>query len=224
MTRQNYYMRRRRRRRRQVDGELIAQLVLNERKLQPRLGTRKLRVILNKSLVEAGVKAGRDRWFEELRQRGLLVKRKRREHPRTTQSRHALPVFTNLIKKRPVKKANEVWVADLTYVRTQEAFLYLALVTDKKSRKIVGYHCGPSLEATGCVQALEMALASLPRGARPIHHSDRGCQYCSHEYVQRLTDRGLKISMTETNHSAENALAERVNGILRGSTSWTANS
>ena len=215
MSRQNYYAKRRRRRRREVAGEVVAELVVQERKLQPRLGTRKLHVLLKKELAQAGVKIGRDRMFEELRARQLLVKKKPRQYPRTTNSRHSLPVFTNLVQGRQVNKANEVWAADLTYLRTADSFLYLALVTDIRSRKIVGYHCGDTLEAIGCIRALEMALQSLPRGAKPIHHSDRGCQYCSHEYVQRLRDRGMAVSMTQTNHSAENALAERVNGILK---------
>ena len=97
-----------------------------------------------------------------------------------------------------------------------EGFLYLALVTDKFSRKIVGYHCGDTLEAVGCVRALGMALKDLPAWAHPIHHSDQGSQYCCHEYVQALGLRGLTISMTVADHCAENALAERVNGILKG--------
>lgn len=216
LTRQNYYASRRRRRRRQVDGELIKQLVLQERAIQPRLGVRKLQVVLQEALVRADVKIGRDRLFEELRTRGLLIKRKPAQYARTTQSRHSLPVFRNLIKEREVSKANEVWVGDLTYLRAAGSFMYLALLTDKKSRKIVGYHCGDTLEAVGCIKALEMALADLPSGVKPIHHSDRGSQYCCHEYVSRLQGQGLQISMTETNHTAENALAERMNGILKG--------
>ena len=215
MSRQNYYARRRQRQRRQVEADLVAQLVVRERQLQPRLGTRKLRVLLQEELCQAGVQIGRDRMFEELRQRDLLVKPKAGVYVHTTNSRHGLPVFGNLIKEREFKRANEVWVGDLTYVRTREGFMYLSLLTDKHSRKIVGYHCGDSLEAWGCIQALEMALESLPAGARPIHHSDRGSQYCCREYVRRLEERGLPVSMTESNHSAENALAERVNGILK---------
>ena len=216
MSRQNYYAKRRRRRRREATGHVVAELVVKERQLQPRLGTRKLHVLLKEQLAQAGVRIGRDRMFEELRLRQLLVKKKRAPYPRTTDARHSLPVFTNLVKDRPVKKANQVWAADLTYVRTADSFLYLALVTDQSSRKIVGYHCGDTLEAIGCIRALEMALQHLPEGAKPIHHSDRGSQYCCHEYVQRLRDRGMAVSMTQTNHSAENALAERVNGILKG--------
>ena len=114
-----------------------------------------------------------------------------------------------------VSGPNQVWVSDLTYLRSQEGYLFLSLITDRMSRKIVGYHVGDSLEAEGCLKALEMALEGLPAGCRPIHHSDRGCQYNSHDYVAKLRAHGLEISMTEKDHCAENALAERMNGILK---------
>jgi len=167
MSRQNYYARRKQRERRQVDGDFVVELVLAQRKEQPRLGARKLQVLLKASLAEAGVKLGRDRFFEVLRERDLLVEPKRAEYPTTTDSYHCLPVFTNRIKDLEVKKPNEVWVGDLTYLRTDEGFVYLALLTDKMSRKIVGYHCGDTLEAEGCLQALDKALADLPQGALP---------------------------------------------------------
>jgi len=215
MTRQNYYARRRQRQRRQVDGELVAGLVQRERQLQPRLGTRKLHHLLKAELEEAGVGMGRDRLFEELRKRDLLLAALPARYPHTTQSYHNLPVFGNLVKDTAVERPNQVWVSYLSYLRTQEGYLYLALITDKYSRKIVGAHAGDSLEAVGCVQALEHALKQLPAGAGPIHHSDQGSQYCCHQYVKRLQARGLAISMTESNHCAENALAERMNGILK---------
>lgn len=216
LSRQNYYYRRSARQRHEVDAGLIKELVVSERRAQPRLGARKLHALLSSTLVQAGVKIGRDRLFEILRELELLVPPKRSESPRTTDSYHCLPVFTNRIKDFKLTKPNQVWVSDLTYIRTEEGFLYLALITDKMSRKIVGYHCGDTLEAEGCIQALDKALADLPSGAYPIHHSDQGTQYCCHQYVNRLSGRGLTISMTETNHCAENALAERVNGILKG--------
>jgi len=215
MSRQNYYARRKQRQRRAVEADLIAGLVQRERRLQPRLGTRKLHHMLKSELEQAGVRIGRDRMFEELRKRDLLLKPLPAEYPHTTQSYHNLPVFRNVIKDRPLQAANEVWVSDLSYLRTVEGFLYMALITDKFSRKIVGWHVGDSLEAVGCVRALERALADLPEGSRPIHHSDQGTQYCCHEYVNRLQERGLSISMTEFNHCADNALAERMNGILK---------
>lgn len=214
MSRQNYYAVRRLRKRREVDESLIAELVKRERRLQPRLGGRKLLHLLGPDLQEAGVEIGRDRFFEVLAEKDLLVVRKP-GRVYTTNSRHSLPVFHNLLKDREFTSPNQVWVSDLTYIRTDEGFLYAALITDKVSRKIVGEHIGDSLEAEGCLRALDMALADLPEGHHPIHHSDRGCQYCCHAYVDRLRECGLGISMTEVMHCYENALAERVNGILK---------
>jgi transposase InsO family protein len=214
MSRQNYYARRHRRHRRQIDAELVVALVQAERRRQPRLGGRKLLFLLRAQLTAAGVRLGRDRFFALLRSQGLLVERKR-GWPKTTNSRHSLPVFRNLVKDLEVTAPDQVWVSDLTYLRTEEGFLYAALITDKYSRKIVGRHVGDSLESIGCQQALAMALAGLPADRHPIHHSDRGCQYCCHDYVELLTRRGLSISMTEALHCYENALAERVNGILK---------
>jgi putative transposase len=213
MTRQNYYARRRQRR--QADGELVAALVIRERRQQPRLGGRKLQHRLKGELAQAGVRLGRDRLFEELRQRDLLLKPIRKTYPRTMQSYHNLPIFRNQLKELEITRPHEAWVSDLTYLRTREGFLYLALITDRYSRKVVGMHVGDTLEAVGCVGALEAALAQLPAGAKPIHHSDQGSQYCCHEYIGRLESHGLGISMTERNHCAENALAERMNGILK---------
>ena len=215
MSRQNYYAQRQRRQRQAVDADLIEELVLGERRLQPRLGGRKLYQLLQPELTAAGVQIGRDRFFEVLAQRDLLLEPQPAAHPCTTHSRHTLPVFTNRIKDLKLTGANQVWVSDITYLRTEEGFLYLALITDKFSRKIVGHHGGDTLETEGCLKALELALALLPEGARPIHHSDCGSQYCSHLYVHRLAEHNLGVSMTETDHCAENALAERINGILK---------
>lgn len=214
MSRQNYYAARRLRQRRHVDEAMILELVKQERRMQPRLGGRKLRYLLQADMREAGVSVGRDRFFELLAEHDLLVVRKPGA-PHTTNSRHCLPVFHNLLAGMTLNAPNEAWVSDLTYIRTEEGFLYAALITDAYSRKIVGAHIGDSLEAEGCLLALDQALSELPEGKHPIHHSDRGCQYCCHEYVNRLQDRGLAISMTEVMHCYENAMAERVNGILK---------
>ena len=214
MSRQNYYAARRLRQRRQIDEALVLELVRRERQVQPRLGGRKLLHLLQTDLEEAGVEVGRDRFFELLAEHDLLVAPKAGA-PHTTNSRHSLPVFHNLLVGMDVQAPNEAWVSDLTYIRTDEGFLFAALITDAYSRKIVGANIGDSLEAEGCLRALEQALGDLPVGKRPLHHSDRGCQYCCHEYVNRLQARGLAISMTEVMHCYENALAERVNGILK---------
>lgn len=199
-----------------MDEEVVLELVARERAVQPRLGTRKLLVCLQPELERAEVSIGRDRLFELLRVRGQLVERLRPEYPATTDSHHYLPVFTNRVKGLELTGSHQAWANDITFVRTREGFIYLSVITDMVSRKIVGYHCADTLEASGCRAALEMALAQLPPGAKPIHHSDRGCQYCSHEYVGRLLECGLTVSMTERDHCAENALAERMNGILKG--------
>ena len=215
MTPQNYYARRSVWHRQEVDVRLVLELVRAERRHQPRLGVRKLHHMIRVELKAAGVKMGRDRLFAELGQAGLLVERKAAEWPGTTNFNPNLPVFKNLIKRIEPSGRNQVWVADITYIRTQEAFMYLGLITDKWSRKIVGFHLGETLETGSPLKALAMALRGLKRGEMPIHHSDRGSQYASHVYVRQVRKAGLKMSMTEKNHSAENALAERVNGILK---------
>jgi transposase InsO family protein len=214
MSRQNYYAARRLRQRREIDESLIVELVRRERRVQPRLGGRKLLHLLRSEFSEAGVEIGRDRFFELLAESDLLVAPKPGV-PRTTNSRHSLPVFGNLLAGKVFSAPNEAWVSDLTYIRTDDGFLYAALITDAYSRKIVGAHIGDSLEAEGCLLALDQALMGLPAGKQPIHHSDRGCQYCCHEYVERLQARGVAISMTQVMHCYENAQAERVNGILK---------
>lgn len=215
MTPQNYYARRTVWCRAAVDVELLLELVRAERKEQPRLGVRKLYHLIQAELQEAGVKMGRDRLFEELGKAGLLVERKPSEWPKTTHFNPNLPVFKNLIKSRQLTRRNQVWVADITYIRTREGFMYLGLITDKWSRKIVGFHLGETLETGSCMKALAMAVKGLRSHEKPIHHSDRGSQYASHAYVKTVRKAGLTMSMTEKNHSAENAMAERVNGILK---------
>lgn len=214
MSRQNYYKTRRVRQRRQVDEALIKDLVLEERALQPRIGALKLHHVLRDKLIDAGISIGRDRFFDVLRNQKLFLVPLPKA-PRTTDSRHTLPVFTNLIKDMKLTAPNQVWVSDITYIRIFYGFMYLTIITDAFSRKIVGYHLSLTMTAADSLIALEMALRGLPEGVAPIHHTDRGSQYCSHVYVKRLTDCGFKISMTEQNHCAENAMAERVNGILK---------
>jgi transposase InsO family protein len=214
MSRQNYYARRRTRQRQAVDADLVVRLVRQERQVQPRLGGRKLLHLVGNQLRENKVEIGRDRFFGMLREHGLLLEPKP-ARPKTTNSRHSLPVFHNLIAGSTPTGPNQQLVSDLTYVRTDEGFLYAALITDRFSRKIVGSDIGDSLEAEGCLRALDAALLALPAGARPTHHSDRGSQYCCHLYVDRLQEAGLGISMTEQMHCYENAMAERLNGILK---------
>ena len=182
--------------------------ILTFRQLMPRVGGRKLL----RHLPELGI--GRDKFFDILRSHGLLVKR-RRKYAITTNSNHALPVYPNLLPEATVDAPNQIWVADQTYIRSRSRFCYLSLVTDLCSRLIVGYDVSPTLEATGPARALQMALATVPEPCGLIHHSDRGKQYCSLEYTQLLKEHGCRISMTAPRRPDQNAVAERVNGILK---------
>jgi transposase InsO family protein len=215
MTPQNYYKERVKRLRREVDERHGEELVRAERRIQLRLGGRKLFHILGPKLVEDGIKLGRDRFFEVLGEVGLLLERLPAYTPVTTNFRHRLPVFHNRVKDLKLTGPNQAWASDITYIRTDEGFLYLALNSDRWSRKIVGYHAGDTLEVEGALAALWRAISALPEGDNPVHHSDRGCQYCCHAYVDELKKHSLGISMTEEAHGYENALAEGVNGILK---------
>ena len=144
----------------------------------------------------------------------MLIHRKKYT-ARTTNSLHRFYKYKNIIKDIQITKPNQVWVSDITYIRTIKGFCYLALITDMYSRKIVGYDLSDSLELAGCVRALQKALKQPGKRSPQIHHSDRGIQYCSNVYTQILIRKNIKISMTEENHCYENALAERVNGILK---------
>jgi transposase InsO family protein len=157
---------------------------------------------------------GRDSLFDILREHHMLIRRKK-AYCKTTNSYHHFHKYKNLIKDMEITGPNQVWASDITYIRTVKGFCYLALITDMYSRKIVGYDISDSLELAGCLRALKSALRHARPKAGLIHHSDRGIQYCSHQYVDELKKRKIKISMTEENHCYENALAERVNGILK---------
>ena len=214
MSRQNYYKQRQQRHRHQVDEALVVALVHRERALQPRLGGRKLWHMLQGDLVKADVVIGRDRLFEVLGRHGLVLARRVRS-ARTTDSRHRFRVYENLLAKLALTGPHQAWVSDITYIRTNEGFLYLSLVMDAFSRAIVGFDCSDTLEREGALRALQQALGQLPAGSVAIHHSDRGSQYCCGEYVGCLEDAGVGISMTQSNHCYENAKAERLNGILK---------
>ena len=210
MSTQAYYREKHQRVCHACDEELILDAVRQERRMMPRIGARKLVKLLG----DGGITIGRDRLIELLRRRDMLVHPKKKK-VRTTYRDDSLPVFRNLLYELEPTQPNQVWVSDLTYIAVDGEPVYLALVTDMVSKRIVGWNVSDSLCASGAVQALQRALQELPAGRWPIHHSDRGCQYCCHEYVAVLQERGLPISMTEQNHCYENCYAERVNGILK---------
>lgn len=219
LTRQAVYKYRRVMVRQQVQECMIVKMVQDIRRKMPMIGGKKLYRMLAEDLEKLSGSVGRDKFFGILRKNDLLIKRRRR-YAKTTNSRHWFYVYGNLIKDRTVDGPNQVFVADITYLRLKDGFCYLALVTDIYSRKIVGYDVSSSLSIDGALRAIKMALAGIPvssgeGGTKLIHHSDRGIQYCSHEYTNLLKEHGVDISMGEAGNPYDNAIAERVNGILK---------
>ena len=214
LKRDAYYKYNKRYSAKKVDEQTVVELVRKSRKTLPREGTRKLMKSLYNDFQKQHLKIGRDRLFSILRENQLLVRRKKYSS-RTTNSYHRFYKYNNTIKDLKIDKPNQVWASDITYIRTINGFCYLALITDMYSRKIVGYDLSDSLELKGCVRALNKAIYNAKNIKELTHHSDRGIQYCSNIYTQILKRKKIQISMTEENHCYENALAERVNGILK---------
>jgi len=182
---------------------------------QPRMGTRKLYELLGDVMRENGIRMGRDKFFALLGTHGLLVK-PRRKRVRTTDSGHAFHTHPNLIRGYEPSGPEQIWSSDMTYVWTDEGFVYVSLVTDQYSKKIMGYHVHETLKTEGSLRALRMALKHRSnRSTKLIHHSDRGIQYCSDAYVGLLKRNGIHISMSAPGNPYENAVAERVNGTLK---------
>lgn len=186
------------------------------RKNHPVMGGRKLYEKLHAFLLEHQIKMGRDAFFDLLGKNKLLVKKSRRGFI-TTLSHHWLRKWPNLIREKEINRVNQLWVSDITYWRVGERYTYISLITDAYSHKIVGYHLAQTLESIETIKALHMAMAELPAQLSDplIHHSDRGVQYCSENYVKLLQDKRIEISMTENGDPLENAIAERINGILK---------
>jgi putative transposase len=199
-----------------LEENLILAQVSQIRKYHRNMGGRKLYELLQPFLLEHQIKMGRDALFNLLAANGLLVKRRRR-YAVTTFSNHWLRKWPNLIREKVVNGINELWVSDITYWKTGRHHTYVSLVTDAFSHKIVGYHVAETLESVETIKALQMAVKSIPgKLSHPlIHHSDRGIQYCSAAYVKLLQDKGIQISMTENGDPLENAIAERINGIIK---------
>jgi transposase InsO family protein len=213
-TRQAYYQKKQRLVKLNMKEQLLLKEIRRIRQRQPRIGGRKLYKELKSFMISVGLWLGRDRFFDFLRDHGLLIER-RRKYVYTTDSRHHFRTYRNLITDMEITAPNQVYVADITYIRTLQGFCYLSLLTDAYSRKIVGYNLSRSLSIEGSLAALKMALGQSADLTGLIHHSDRGVQYCSYEYTKLLKKNKMRISMTEQNHVYENALAERVNGILK---------
>lgn len=195
--------------------DLILQSVRELRRNHPGVGCAKLYFLLCQRFGRE-LMPGRDAFYTILRSHGLMLKR-RRTH-RTTFSNHPLRKFSNIAKGFVPTSPNELWVSDITYIQTKENVFYLSLVTDAYSRKILGWKLSDSLASCHTLEALNMALESVDPQINLsclIHHSDRGTQYCSYAYVNRLQEKEIRISMTQSSDPLDNAIAERVNGILK---------
>jgi transposase InsO family protein len=197
-----------------VKEDVILQEVINVRKDLPRLGTRKLHYVIQNKLISHQISFGRDYLFDLLSEHKLLIRQRKRKAI-TTDSRHWMRKYSNLVKGLVITRPEQVWVSDITYIRLTNQWGYLSLITDAYSRKIMGYSFRQDLAAEGCINALKMALNNRLYNESIIHHSDRGSQYCSHNYVDLLLKNNIGISMTENGDPYENALAERVNGIIK---------
>jgi putative transposase len=216
MTRQAYYQHYWQKEETSFEQELVIKEVLRIRKTHKKMGCRKLLVKLEAFMFDHQIKMGRDALFDLLAANQLLIRRRNRRVS-TTYSSHWLRKYPNLIREFVADGINQLWVSDITYWRFKDKFLYISFITDVFSHKIVGYYLSESLEAESSIHALQMALDQLKQPVEGlIHHSDRGIQYCCKEYVKLLQDNSIAISMTENGDPLENALAERINGIIKG--------
>ncbi len=213
-SKQSYYKRKSKDNRDKIDREEIRGCVMRIRQKLPKIGGRKLYHMLKLELIESGIKIGRDKFFDYLREERLLVPKLKRYY-KTTDSKHWMKKYTNLLLDKVVDGPEQVWVADITYLRTRDNVYYLHLITDAYSKKIVGYNLADNLLSSSTLLSLKMAISNRIYKGSLIHHSDRGSQYCSREYTKALKAHGILISMTEKYDPYENAIAERVNGILK---------
>ncbi|MCK7554398.1 IS3 family transposase [Chitinophaga sedimenti] len=198
-----------------LQESLVLDWVREIRSALPRIGTIKLYHMLKPRLEAHRIKLGRDGLYRLLAGHQLLIQR-RKKRVYTTDSNHMFRKWPNLVTGLAVTRPDQLWVSDITYLTTDKGFIYLSLVTDAYSRKIVGYHLSQHLKAVGCISALQKAIKSRRTPLLElIHHSDRGIQYCCDGYVSILQDKFINISMTQSGSPYDNALAERVNGILK---------
>lgn len=213
-TRQAWYDSKKRQSEHQMKEVFILTEVLELRKEHKRMGGEKLLLLMQPLFNEHDIKCGRDKFYDLLRAHGLMIRR-RKPGPKTTNSNHFYRKYPNIVRDIKVSSAGKLWVSDITYIRTEQGFVYLSLITDYYSKKIVGWCLWPNLSSKGALNALEMAVECENTSNGLIHHSDRGIQYCCNDYVNYLTNSNIDISMTENGDPYENAVAERVNGILK---------
>jgi len=212
VTRQAYYKQKNKEDALFLQDVIIIQLVQQVRKKLPYTGTRKLLTMLEDCFAQHHIRIGRDKLFDLLSAHGLLIRRRKRRYPKTTDSNHRFRKYPNLLNTLTLTRTEQLWVSDITYLSLPDGFCYLNLVTDAYSHRIMGYCLYPTLGAKGTLKALRMALHKRTSpDLTLVHHSDRGTQYCCTEYVRLLTATHISISMAKS----ENPIAERVNGILK---------
>lgn len=212
-SRQAYYKQLRFKETEALQIELLLQEVGRIRARQKRIGTRKLLFMMSGFFEQHRIHIGRDAFFDLLRDREMLVRRRRCKKPRTTFSGFWLKKYPNLVKDFIPTAPNQLWVSDITYIPVGDDFAYLSLITDAYSHKVVGFYLCDDLSARGPIMALKMALKNNPERKNLIHHSDRGLQYYSEAYMKLLVN--IRVSMSENSDPLENAIAERLNGILK---------
>ena len=215
MSRQAFYKGTKRRELLEKHERHIIKAVKVIRKQQTKLGGKKVFKEIREDIRQCGRGFGRDKFFDLLRKHEMLVKR-RKKYAVTTNSNHPFYKYKNQLAGEQISKPNKAWVSDITYLRTRKGFVYLSLITDAYSRKIVGWHVDVSLGVEGTLKALKQALQQCGNSKGLIHHSDRGIQYCCYPYTDLLKKKGVIISMGEAGNCYDNAIAERVNGILKG--------
>jgi len=215
ITRQAFYKNIKYQKKSITKDHIILQLVIGIRKDHPRIGVRKIYYMIKEDMSRLNIKMGRDALFNLMAKENLLVQRRKRKHL-TTNSNHFYRKYPNLIKGIIPERPNHIWVSDITYVRTRQEFLYLFLISDAYSKKILGYKLAKNLDSIHAVNSLQDAIKNT---CQPIlgliHHSDRGIQYCCKEYTDLLNKYDISISMTEKSDPLENPIAERINGILK---------
>lgn len=194
--------------------QLVKNKVLAIRKQMPRIGVRKLHHLLKADFAKDQIHMGRDRLLSLLREENLLVKRKKK-YIKTTNSLYWMRQYPDRVKGIRPRRPEQIWVADITYLTLNKGYCYLHLITDAYSKKIMGFMVSKDLSAAYTAQALQQAIQQRQYKSQLTHHSDRGLQYCSSTYVKLLTQNNIAISMTQDGNPYDNAIAERVNGILK---------
>ena len=215
ISRQGYYQTAGKRLRTRQSHRQVLEQIRAIRKRHKNMGGKKLHAKVKPNMAELGIKLGRDKFFDLLRDQDLLVKYRKR-YVKTTQSKHLFYKYPNLVQVMDINRSEQVFVSDITYIRTKQGFMYLFLVTDAYSKQIMGWELSDNMKAINAIQALKMAVKNRKYPDRElIHHSDRGLQYCSPAYIDILEKNKIRISMTSKYDPYENAVAERVNGILK---------